>query len=718
MRATTRSFSRSRIARDLQRPARSRGLARASAFAWTALLTGCGPAAFSPAFQEREEPELSRVLEELRTAPARDESAALVGVTRDGALVGWDLRENRQLFHVEAEVSTTPVLAGRYVVATEPSGVVVRRLDNGERAFALTDRELRLVGADGEGDSLVVSLARGQGDSPLGVVVGARGGSARWMEELPLPVASPALVGGVAVVPWAHQRISFLDAERGRERLRLRLRDAVVGHALRHGSRVVLGQHELFELDADLVERSARGDDFVRPRGRPLPGQPPLMADGYAGRVAPDGAPNRVRLAWALASGDGELGFADGLVYYVFYRMVFALDASADEVRWVHTLASDCVGVAAGEGGVMVATEDGSVRWLAAADGRETWRTELGAPLRAAEIRLASFSPEPTAEGAAEPLRAQLERAASLDDPRLDGGRAFAIGFLARFADDEVTERLIALCAPRAVLGPARRAACEALAARTTGATFVRDALRRRASFLEDVPPPPVGALARAAAAMGQRMTVPLLLQHLADPATPADELPGLFEGLAALGDARAVPPIEAFLRLYHADATDGRDADALAAAATALLALAPDRFELVQELAGDPFAPEHVRERLARALTEHRSTRETPPREEPAARRTPPPPPADDRPARITEEMRRAAFGPIEVRLRRCLAGSSERSFPSARISMVVDAEGRPRTIRVVPEAVQPCMEPLLRGLTFPPTRRGSEAIVHVVRR
>src|SRR5690606_38610120 len=115
------------------------------------------------------------------------------------------LREGRRLFEVEAELTATPIVAGRYVVAMEAGGLVVRRLEDGARAFAIGDRELRLVGADGEGDSLVISMARGEGQSPLGVVLGAHGGAARWMEELPLPVATPALVGGVAVVPWAHQ---------------------------------------------------------------------------------------------------------------------------------------------------------------------------------------------------------------------------------------------------------------------------------------------------------------------------------------------------------------------------------------------------------------------------------------------------------------------------------------------------------------------------------
>ncbi|MCZ7679315.1 MAG: hypothetical protein M5U28_11370 [Sandaracinaceae bacterium] len=283
-----------------------------------------------------------------------------------------------------------------------------------------------------------------------------------------------------------------------------------------------------------------------------------------------------------------------------------------------------------------------------------------------------------------------------------------------------MTRNLIALCTPQGVAGPARRAACDALAARENGANFVRDALRGRASFLEGTPPPPVGALARAAANMGLRNVVPLLLGHLDSPATPADELPGLLEGLGRLGDARAARPIEAFLRLYHADATDAREAEAIGAAASALLALAPDRFAAVQELASDPLAPQAARDRMSRALTEHQAAAAAPPPEpEPPPRRAPAPEPAtDDRPERITSEIRHEVLRPIEARLRRCLEPRGADPFPSARVSMFIDEEGRPQTISVMPAALQECIEPLIRSRTFPLTRRGREALVHVIRR
>lgn len=687
-------------------------------------IAGCsGANAFNAGFEEREDPEFSRVLEELDQAGVRPDRPLVVAVTRDqNGLLAWDLREGRRLWVVDTEARSTPIIAGSYVATMEPGGAVVRRMADGQRAFSIDDGELALVGADGEGERVVLTLARGEGDSPPGVVVAAENGSQTWMEELALSVAVPALVGSIVVVPWAQQRVSFLDVAEGRERARMRLEDAVVGHAFRYHDTVFLGQHELFQVDARLARESRRGDDFVCPTGRPLPGQPPLMADGYERRMAPDSARNRVRLAWVLDGEGDTVELSDDLLYFVFYRMVFGLEAGADEARWVTVLPTDAVGVDAVHGGIVVATEDGTLRFLAARDGREGWQASLGQPIRAADIDAHGFEAPAAASGQPDPLRVQLHRAASLEDPRLDGGRALAIRYLARFDEDEITGQLIAICAQRTPGGPARRAACDALAERRNGQSHVRAALDDRASFLENTPAPPVGALARASANMNYRAAVPFLLRHLEDPATPVDELPGLFEGLARLGDARTANAIADYLRLYHADATDGREIEALGAAAAALLALAPDRFAAVQELAADPLAPEPVRERIARALTQHTSASEQPAQTEqpePQARPRPqqPPPPDPSLPERITDEMRREALRPVEARLVRCLERQGEEPHPSARIAFTIDDEGRPQTVSVNPAALQECIEPIIRGRTFPRTRRGSESLTHVVR-
>ncbi|UJR82333.1 PQQ-binding-like beta-propeller repeat protein [Sandaracinus amylolyticus] len=688
------------------------------------VLAACGGGAFEPQYPERQEPHMSGVMRELAETPARAADPVIVAVTTSPpGLLCWDLREGRERWRVQTDARSTPIVAGEHVVTTEAEGVVVRRLGDGSRVLALDEQDLHLVGADGEAGTLVIALARGEGDTPLGHVVGVRDGGVAWSHELPLSVGSPAVAGALVLVPWGHQRLSILDAATGLERLRLRMEHAVLGHAMHDGARVMVGQHRVFPVSAELFEdERAQRRAGLEPRGRALPGQPPLLPDAYEPRMNAESARNRVRLAWALADGE-PASFADDALYFVFYRLVFGLAAGEDEVRWVHDREHDVVGADAVPGGLVVLTDDGRISLLGARDGRPRLEASLGVPVRAADVRADGLAvPDASTSDPAPPLRDRLHAVASLHDVRVGAGRAFAIRFLARDPSADVTAQLVALCADRSDTSQARAAACEQLAVREQGGEHVLAALREGASYLEQRPAPPIAALARAAGTMRLRQALPYLVTHLEDPATPVDELPGLFEGLAALGDARALAPIERFVRLYHADATDARMIDALAAGARAVVALAPVRLDAVRGLADDPLAPAPVRERLAQALAPPAPSEPapTPPpaRERPQPAAAPEPEPAADLPEAVTTEMTDAVMAPVQARLRACLERAEGDPLPSARIAVMIDEAGAIQTVSVTPADLQSCVEPLVRPRTFPRTRRGRQVVVHTVRR
>lgn len=699
------------------------------ALAIASLLGACGAQAFDPQFAERQEPALDTVMADLAAAPAREAQPVIAAVTRSPAgLLLWDLREARERWRVEADVRSTPIVAGEYVVTAEGDGVVVRSLADGARVHTLDDPHLHLVGADGEGRNAVVALARREGESPLGFVVGIHDGAAAWSHDLPLPVGVPAAVGNAVVIPWGHQRLSILDAVDGAERLRLHLEHMVLGHAFHHGARVYVGQHRFVALRSELFDDEHAQHDGLEPRGRPLPGQPPILPDAYVPRMEADGAGNRVRLAWAFTPPETEPpGFADDALYFVFYRLVFGLAADADDVRWTRAQDRDVVGVDALPGGLVVVSDDGHVAMLAAADGREIHSANLGVELRAADVRAEGFVPPAAPDAGSTPAGAsladQLWTAASLEDVRLGGGRALAIRFLARDDSAEVTEELIALCSDRSDSSQARGAACDELAERISGGPAVLTALHAGASFLEETPAPPIGALARAAASMHLRQAVPFLVQHLEDPSTPIDELVGVFTGLADLGDARAVAPIERFVRLYHADATDAPTLAALGAAAQALVALDADRTADVQAMADDPLAPEPARQRLALALAPPPAAAPTPDAPAPPpprpTRPPPPPPPDETLPVALDSELIETALAPVSARLLRCLDRPGDADpYPSARIMIMVDDDGAIQTVSVTPADLQGCVEPLVRTRSMPRTRRGDEVVIHTLRR
>jgi hypothetical protein len=670
-----------------------------------ALAFGCGGQAFSATFPEAADPELSQVMGELASVAPRQETSVVVGIGGSPSeLFLWDLAAGRMVWTQAVQARSAPIVAGSLVITQEVAGVVARHVDDGHVVFALED-DVRLIGADGHGERVLIAVAFGPESSQHGRVIMVESGSVRWSEEMQLPVGAPALVGNNAVVPWATQRISILDAATGRERTRLRVRDDVVAHAFVHEGSVYVGQHGLFRITPSLVAGTKSDAAYFLPRARPLPAQPPLMRDGYSAYPSPDNAYHRVRLHWRPA-GEGEtVSLAADTLYYQFYRMLFAFDANTDAVRWVYTHPVDAVGAAVVGAGVLLIGQRGKgVLVDASGHGHELF--DMGRPVQAATVRTGAWSPPEPTPADARSLAEQLQAAASLPDDRLAAGRALAVRYLARFEEPEVTARLIALCADRDGAEPVRIEACQAVSQRTSGPEHVRAALSEEPSFLEAKPAPPVGVLAEAAGRMNLRVLVPVLLRHLSDPATPNEELPGLFRGLARLGQRAAVGPAEKFLRLYHCE-TDGVLIEAVVAAAE-MLALIEGRAAVptLQEAANDPLAPPAVRTRVQAAIASieraeaeaaaeaARPAEEAPTDEQPA--------PVDTRPARLNANHTRATLDPVLERLRACLPEGAS----SARVVLMIRPDGAIATVAVNPATAQECMEPVVRGRSFPATR------------
>jgi hypothetical protein len=258
------------------------------------------------------------------------------------------------------------------------------------------------------------------------------------------------------------------------------------------------------------------------------------------------------------------------------------------------------------------------------------------------------------------------------------------------------------------------------VATRTEGVEHVRSALAKHGSFLDDVQAPPVGPLARAAGSMRARGLVSSLISHIEDAATPNVELPGLFEGLATLGDSSAARPIESFLQMYHAERDDPELTNAVVAAARALRTLQGERARTtLGAVVDDPLTSEPVRSGIRAAIAEAEASAQAAEAEAEAGRRAAaaerePEAEPDTRPVRITAQITARVLNPVEGRLRACLGEASQ-----ARVALVVAPGGAIETVLVSPTELQGCIEPIVRERTFPETRMTQrEQVTHVVRR
>ena len=133
------------------------------------------------------------------------------------------------------------------------------------------------------------------------------------------------------------------------------------------------------------------------------------------------------------------------------------------------------------------------------------------------------------------------------------------------------------------------------------GVEFLKDALQYHADYLGDTTAPPVGAIASSLANAKEKSALPLLLSHLRDHETPTADLVELTEAIVELGDVSAVPDLERFLVMYHADSCLSTNIDILVNVAEAIVKFGGEEGKAkVNEIIADPNTGSVLKSKLA----------------------------------------------------------------------------------------------------------------------
>lgn len=726
----TRSFPRSRS--SWGRPSMVRRFSPLIAGALLVSAGGCGGAsagAFSETFPDADEGGIRALATRLEGAPPRDEPGVLVGVVARGSeksLFVWDVAQARIRWSVAAEPESPPFIAGDSIVTTEGDDVVVRDLANGAVRTRVPDEQMHLVGADGEGGRLAFVLSTGGGTSARTHIVLVENGGVRWIRSADHAVGAPAVHAGLVLVPWARQNLSVLDALTGDELWRARVTDDVIGHAFVDGRSAYVGQAGVFRITPSLASGTKTRAAYLTLPTADLPGRPGFMTDAYLPPATVTSATVHVRLVFRPAGDGDSVTLVDGVAYLVFYKQIFALEPrpapeTGYRTRWVRELPADIVAAQLVPGGILLADEAGGLRGLDAHDGREAFHAELGVTPEAATFGGTTWPAVSGTGDAAPPLRDQLLAAADSTDARLVPARLFAVQQLATLADPEVTANLVALCESSRAPAAVKTIACRAVSEHANGRGAILAALERHASFLRGTTAPPVGALASAAARVGERGAVPLLLAQLRDPATAETDLAPLALALRDLGDHSAAQPLESFIQLYHAELTSETGIAAIAAAMDALVRLeAASATDLLTAVKDDPLAPASTRGHAADALDAIAHANDEAHARDVANEPTPdaqtPPVGADTRPAALTAQHLERALLPVRAQLTQCMLADARHPM-SVRLVVIADGNGHISAIHATD--AQECIAAVVQPLTLPATHgRDHQQLTYTVRR
>ncbi len=680
------------------------------------------PAAFSARYPDNVEDDLALLVQRVQSAPPRTEASIAVGVTAaPKQLYAYDLAAKHVLWRLPSETRFAPLLAGEVVVTQEANKVVGREQTTGQTRFSIDSAGMTLNGADGEGQNVVLVLTTGAGTYAKSNVLLMQGGAVRWKRQLNASAGSAALVGKVVLVPWSGQYLSALTIADGNEFARLRVHDAVLGHAFVAQGKAFLGsEHGVGQLTQEIVSGKLQTGAYLAAPTDDLPGRPLFMRDVYATTpmAAPESAQNRIRMTWLPALRDAHhIELAGGNLYLMFYRFVFALHPGNLSLHWVYAHDRDLVGARAQPDGLAIADVHGGVGFLAARSGQRVWFEDGAQPTVDMELPTAG-GPQVSGDGGNAPdpdaLRKQLLAAAQDADARLVPMRLLAVELLAKLDDEKATANLLGLCEDERTTAPVRKAACTALQERKSGTEHLLAALERHAAYLEGTTAPPVGALAKAAAAQQEKRAVPLLIAHLNDPATPPQTLPAVVSALADLGDTGAAPSLATFLRFYHADPVDEYVARTLELIPDALVKLqGPAARETLVAVADDTIGTGTVRDRAKRALAalddqtkaaEKNEDAQRLAEEQEAAKLEAASGPKRQQPAHITVDIIKETLLPVRQQLQSCVQKAKPETF-QARLVLVIE-DGQVLMVSVMPEHLQSCIEPLIRSRPFPTTQ------------
>jgi outer membrane protein assembly factor BamB len=533
-------------------------------------------------------------------------------------LVAYDLQSNKELWRVEADVSSR-VAVGRAFVAHRQGerSVVARDVTTGKQLWSKSvSGEFLGLTADTKNVYYVTKTTSGKATWNLVAVSGASGAQL-WAQTAPGQLGQPAARGGLVFSPFLNQWLAILDAKTGKQVTRIRGIDEQISFVRATSERIYYGsKFGVFLLDDNAYTGKRAQSTYGKAE---LPKQfvrPAYYWDAFDPIQTKYTAYDSNRILWRGHEAGGKLHFAQDQVVVLTYRFFFAFGSEKGKLRWAYNNPrNDAVGAEHTGKVIAFATTAGHVGALDPRTGKRVYFQQTEGPISGVTFDADGWQPNDPA--AAQKGTSTVQALASIArdrDARFNQVKKFAITALAELPGAEVTRDLIALIqnprTPQALYAKA----VEVLVARkdAKGLRHLVEVLEVKHDFIAGNKPKTIGVAARAIGAMAKQKldaaergkAVQALLYHMRSPQTSADDLVHVIRALGAIGGGAELQPLRSFLLAYRADPTFSKQVGAVSATIDVLLehGAARER-ELVAFVAGDARTQKSIRTYASRAL-------------------------------------------------------------------------------------------------------------------
>lgn len=585
--------------------------------------TACAEGPFSPHRPDNLESDIESLFGRLgATAPRPDNAAgipliATVSPAPNVALTVYDLRAEKVVFKVPADIRSRVVVAGVALVAREGERELVGR---DARTGAVRWRH-KLVGegtfmgaaSDGSG---VYYVTEETGPRRVGnkvstlVGLNAESGSHRFTIGAISRLGAPAARGGLVMVPMGYQWVAVLDGVTGDELARIRNKEEAITFVVAAPEGVFFGSRGVFRLDRKSASGLRAQSTYFRAE---LPSDQLRLLyhfDAYNAAQASYTAYDRNRLLW-VPRADGQAGFL-GNVVLASFRFFFGMNPQTGKLNWAASLPRADVVASQHTGNYIVTvTSDGDVVALHANSGAESMRAKLPSRVAGATVDARGFAPT---RNPAHPLDLREALLGIIWDPdrRFEAIKLFALEELGRIEGGSITEDLVKALTYEKIDRRVYEKAGEAMLQRVsaTDAELLVKTLKVNTDYVQGTRARGIDVLARAVGKLKLNQAVLPLLAHLEDPETPPVALREVVRALDDIGSSAALGSFRQFLLTYRVDPDLANEPEVLRRMCDALLRLGVqhDR-QLIRFVAEDPQTQPYLRAYAAERLKPSNAT-------------------------------------------------------------------------------------------------------------